>query len=184
MNERRNGTAGRNDEELRELLRGETASTSRDHDQRVLGAAGDAAREIASRRGGRRTRRRAAWLLPVAAALAVAALVPMLETPSPPETITRQPDVSVTPAHRATLSEAPAVFEWPAVAGARSYRFELRDASAELLWQSEALPATQLDPGPAALDAMSDGGTFLWVVTAETRSGATELGPFWFRLED
>src|SRR5262245_43775980 len=132
------------DEDLRKLLR-PGARTTPEHDDAVLAAARTFTDETPVVRPSRRRRLR--LVIPLAVLVGLAAITVglyarfggPLKDGSPLRSLSNAPSEAITPANGTVLSEPPAQFHWPAQAGAKAYRVILRDASAEVVWRSDAV---------------------------------------------
>ncbi len=83
-----------------------------------------------------------------------------------------------------TLHATPAQFSWRAVAGAGSYRVELRDVAGDLVWQGLS-PATTLSAPPELTAKLESFVTYRWNVTAldASASAVAHSAPTSFRIE-
>lgn len=79
----------------------------------------------------------------------------------------------------ARLDAAPLKLSWQALVGGGSYRVELYDDRAELMWTSPRVDAPSVEL-PTELRAQLRSGTFLWRVRAE--GSDIEIGPFHFTV--
>lgn len=99
------------------------------------------------------------WLPVAAAAVLVAALVPMLLSRDPPS-LTRGGAADVSPANDAMLDVPPPEFSW---AGTGTCTVTLRDASATRLWQSPPSAGARVAIPEDTRNALRD-GTYLWAL--------------------
>jgi hypothetical protein len=161
------------EDELRRLIAADTR-TSRAHDDAVLAAA----RGIAHGRP-RRLRRIAPYAI---AASVVLGVTVFLYQPVEDDTLRSSNqglERLVTPASGSTLVSAPAELRWPAQSGASSYRVTLRDAAANVVWNSAAVTEPRvLLRTPTPLTPQ----TYYWSVEVEGAADSRSLGSFWFRL--
>jgi hypothetical protein len=190
MNESNHDT-GEQDRDLRDLIGSSDVRTSRTHDETVLAAAREVARsrrrvEVESRDVRTRPWRRA---IPVSLAAGLAVLVfalyPRMQQHSEDDTL-RSVEAGleqfVTPAEAATLHAPPVEFRWPKQAGATSYRVVLRNASADVIWRSAAVPDPEVKIDDTVRSTLQP-QTYYWTVEVEGTETARRLGPFWFRLQ-
>jgi hypothetical protein len=162
------------------------AATVRDL-RSLAGWAERAERAAGERRTGTGTAGTRRWLLPLAAALAVALGGAVLWTqwvePPPDTDAVRGVEAAVTPAPGAELARFPDRFDWPDQRGATGYRVRLLDAGGEVVWES-AWRSESWCPAPEMPGAGDGERGYLWTVEVRGFVPRSRLGPYPFMLRE
>lgn len=125
------------------------------------------------------------WAFPAALAATVllaVSLVWMTGAQNDTDSHTRGPAAQIAPPADAVLRSAPEVLAWTPVGGAASYRVTLRDASATVIWTSDAVEKPEIVLPRETQRLFGDGGEFIWSVDASVANESREFGPYRFRI--
>lgn len=152
---------------------------SAEHDRVIMAAA----RRVLDGKPSRSTRPQ--WVFPAALAATVLLAVPLVwmtgaQNDTDPQT--RGPAAQIIPAPDAVLRSAPDVLAWTPVGGATSYRVTMRDASANVVWTSDAIEKPEILLTRETQRLFGDGGEFIWSVDASVANRPREFGPYRFRI--
>lgn len=82
------------------------------------------------------------------------------------------------------VGPAPRSLSWPAQVGATGYRVVLFDAAAEPIWESEVSTELSLEVPESIRPSLIAGDAYFWVVRTRGLAERSELGPFWFEVDE